>query len=181
MKLWMCAWIVLVCEPLQALPASLQAGLAMARAGDFQKAASQFEAVFRREPHNDEARFLYAAALTRLHRNRSDLLTAERLLLASIEQHEKIAAPGPSDDLNLRHGVSRPLALRYTYLGLVRRARLDRMRALDSFKAAEHWDPSFEEAFLNRLALLRELGRASEIPLALAERKRNQTASELRK
>jgi tetratricopeptide (TPR) repeat protein len=167
--------------PLLAAPTSLETGLRLARSGDFQKAALEFEAVFRREPHNDQARFLYAVSLVRLHRNRADLLTAERLLLASIQQHERMAAPGPSDDLNLRHGTSRPLALRYTYLGLVRRARLDRMRALDSFKAAEHWDPGFEEAFLNRLALLRELGRAGEIPFALAERRRESPKAQTRK
>lgn len=158
---------------LHAAPASLENGKALARQNDFARASEEFLQVFQRQPHNDEARWLYAASLVRLHRNRTDLVTAENLLLASIRLHEAAAAPGPSDDLNLRHGVSRVLALRYTYLGLVKRARLDRMRAMDAFKAAEHWDPGFEDPFLNRLALLRELGRGGEIQAAIQERLRD--------
>jgi len=153
-------------------PATLEGGKALARAGNFARASEEFLQVFRKEPHNDEARWLYAVSLVRLHRNRNDLVTAENLLLASIKLHEGIAEPGPSDDLKLRHGVSRNLSLRYTYLGLVRRARLDRMRAMDAFKAAEHWDPGLEEPFLNRLAILRELGRGGEIPAVIRERER---------
>lgn len=154
----------------------LESGKALARASNFEKASAEFLAVFRREPENDEARWLYAVSLVRLHRNRADLVTAENLLLSSIQMHERMAAPGPSDDLNLRHGKSRALALRYTYLGLVRRARLDRMRALECFAAAEHWDPDLEAPFLNRLSLLRELGRAGEIPFVIQERARNARA-----